>query len=287
MSVQKIKLKSRVLGIPLDVSVLMPYKPENVSIEEFYGSGEKYKVVWLLHGGGGTHTDWLYNGDLPQVMFGRKAIVVTPTAINTGYASHPQFAGGFDYPEFFFEELMPFIHGMYPASDKREDNFIAGLSMGGIGTLLLGMMHPEKFAGMAPLSAPIRNYEHLRPIAGMKASQWRKSAAGGSITIEGKEYPVSVNDLNAVGKYRTVGDYLASPEYLRARFMEKYAQLPPMYFACGMEDTFYPDALEFERMAREVGANIKFEFLPGYEHTWDFWKIELPRLLDFFGICRE
>jgi Na+-driven multidrug efflux pump len=44
------------------------------------------------------------------------------------------------------------VYGWLPVSARREDNFIAGLSMGGRGTIKYAVNHPERFAAAAVLS---------------------------------------------------------------------------------------------------------------------------------------
>lgn len=76
-----------------------------------------------------------------------------PSALNSNYANWPSFSTGFNMYDYIFEELMPVIYNWFLASDKREDNYIAGLSMGGRGTGVLAFNHPKKFAATAVLSA--------------------------------------------------------------------------------------------------------------------------------------
>ena len=66
----------------------------------------------------------------------------------------------FDY---LTEELMPLIYGWLPVSDKREDNYIAGLSMGGRGTIKFAVNHPDKFAAAAVLSAAPVDFSLMSP----------------------------------------------------------------------------------------------------------------------------
>ena len=82
----------------------------------------------------------------------KNLIVVMPSALNSNYANWPAFGTGFNMFDYLTEELMPLIYNWFPASDKREDNYIAGLSMGGRGTCVYAFNHPEKFAGAAILS---------------------------------------------------------------------------------------------------------------------------------------
>lgn len=59
---------------------------------------------------------------------------------------------GNDYWEFVSEELPIVARVLLPLSDKREDNFVAGLSMGGYGAFKMAFWKPEFFAAAASLS---------------------------------------------------------------------------------------------------------------------------------------
>ena len=63
--------------------------------------------------------------------------------------------------DYVTEELMPMLYNWYPISDKREDNFIAGLSMGGGGALKFAVNYPDKFAAAAILSSAPRNIREI------------------------------------------------------------------------------------------------------------------------------
>lgn len=63
----------------------------------------------------------------------RNLVVVMPSALNSNYSNWDKFMMGYDMFDYLTEVLMPLIYGWLPVSDKREDNFIAGLSMGGPG----------------------------------------------------------------------------------------------------------------------------------------------------------
>ena len=86
-------------------------------------------------------------------------VVVMPSALNSSYTNWDGFAQGYSMYDFVLEELMPLVYGWLPVSQKREDNFIAGLSMGGGGTLKFALTAPERFAAAAVLSSCARDLE--------------------------------------------------------------------------------------------------------------------------------
>lgn len=59
MSLVTMNFESQYLNSSHKISVILPDKPRNISPEEFYGNNKKYKVLWLLHGTFGDHSDWV------------------------------------------------------------------------------------------------------------------------------------------------------------------------------------------------------------------------------------
>ena len=54
MSLIHYNFESQYLNNNTDVNIILPDKPRDKTPEQFYGSGKKYKVLWLLHGTFGT-----------------------------------------------------------------------------------------------------------------------------------------------------------------------------------------------------------------------------------------
>ena len=155
MSLVNMNFQSQYLGGNTEITVILPDKPWEEEPKKFYDRKKKYPVLWLLHGTYGDHTDWLRKSNIEVYACEKDLIVVCPSGMNANYANWPNFGTGYAMYDFFFEELMPLIYGWFPASDKREDNFIAGLSMGGFGALKMAILHPERYAAAASLSGMV------------------------------------------------------------------------------------------------------------------------------------
>ena len=291
MSEFTINLKSKILFGPTDVSVIVPDPSESLNPKEFYSSGKKYKVLWLLHGGNGDRNDWICYTNIGQYAMQREVMVVIPNALNSDFANHPEFADGYNFSDFFFDELMPFIYNWLPASDDPKNNFVAGFSMGGAGTWLYGLCHPEKFMGIAPLSSSPREYGFLEPYRNLTSGEFRAK-----VMADKKAFPSGYGDpkngmlmkeINMIAKYSTVGDFLDSYECTWERFREVAAagKLPKIYVACGTEDRSYEKLLRFRKYAEELGVNgIAYDFVAGYGHSFKFWNDVMPKVLDFFDV---
>ena len=286
MSLVQMNFESQYLGCNHEISVILPDKPRSQTPAEFYGSGKKYKVLWLLHGTFGDHSDWLRKSNIELYACERDLIVVMPSAMNSDYASWPEFTLGYDMWSYLTEELMPLVYNWFPASDKREDNYIAGLSMGGGGVLKYALAYPEKFAGMAVLSSCARNVDYLKPYAALTAAEFRAKAQAGEISgIDARG--MGARQINSICKYPTVAAYLASPENTWDRLgelIDKKADLPKIYAACGKNDFLYAAYSTFKEYCGKLGVDAKFEEIEGYRHEWRFWDLTIQHAMTYFGL---
>jgi S-formylglutathione hydrolase FrmB len=291
MSEYTINLRSSLLAGPTDLSVILPGPEIGENAKEFYGSGKKYKVLWLLHAGSGDRNDWLRNTNIGRHAQERQLMLVIPNGLNSDFANHPEFADGYYFSDFFFDELMPFIYNWFPASDNAQDNFIAGISMGGAATWMYGLQHPEKFGGIAPLSSPPRDYAFLEAYRNLTAGEFRTKAMADRMAFpSGYGNPKNgmlTKEINMIAKYATVGEFLDSYECTWERFRQAAAtgKLPKIYITCGTGERSYDKLLRLKEQADELGVkDIAYDFIPGDGHGFEFWDQVMPRVLDFFGI---
>ena len=135
-------LESKILGQTTHYSIYLPESYETSSIE--------YPVLYLLHGGGDNWKDWLLKGQAAEIAdrtiaegTAPEMIIVMPDGMQNWYANKAD--GTFNYEDYFFEELIPHIEATYRCRTERQYRAISGLSMGGFGSLLYALKHPDKF----------------------------------------------------------------------------------------------------------------------------------------------
>jgi putative tributyrin esterase len=269
MSIATYNFESQYLKSNHEISIILPDRPQNAKAIDFYGSGRKYKVLWLLHGTFGDHSDWVRKTNIELYACEKDLIVVMPSALNSNYSNWNQCMMGFAMFDYLTEELMPLIYNWFPASDKREDNFIAGLSMGGRGTIKYAVNFPEKFAAAAILSAAPDDFHKITEefLQGTDAFAARyrgmiENAGGLDAFIHSSE---NVWDIL---------DQLAGT-----------GRLPRLLFASGTQDEVIMNRLDiFEQHAREIGLQAEFWRLEGYRHEWRFWDLAIQHALAFFGL---
>ncbi len=270
MSLLTYNFESEYLNSNHEISVILPDKKRGVPPHDFYRSGKKYKVLWLLHGTFGDHTDWIRKTNIELYAAERDLIVVIPSALNSNYSNWPSAMLGYHMYDYFIKELMPLVYGWLPASDKREDNFIAGLSMGGRGTIKFAVNFPEIFGAAAVLSAVPIPFDELRP--------------GHPNMIMDTTNPRIVEIIRNAGGFEA---YVKSEENVWA-LIDKLAptgRLPRLMFACGHEDTLLYDRYKiFQHHCKDIGLEAKWYDLPEYKHEWRFWDLAIEEALNFFGL---
>lgn len=145
-------VKSSILGKDVRYTVYLP--------ADYESSDRKYPVVYLLHGYTDDNTGWLQFGEINR--YADKAIaegtippmvIVMPNADSTWYIN--AYDGKASYEDFFVKEFMPSIEKTYRIKAEKKYRGVAGLSMGGYGTLIYALKYPELFAAAAPLSAAV------------------------------------------------------------------------------------------------------------------------------------
>ncbi|MFM7233349.1 MAG: alpha/beta hydrolase [Flavobacteriales bacterium] len=113
-------------------------------------------VLYLLHGLGGDHRSWLkVKPELPAMAEETQMIIVCPNGgVRSWYIDSP-IDTTFRYETYMIHELIPFIDNHYSTISNRSGRAIAGLSMGGHGSLFLSIRHPELFGAACSTSGSV------------------------------------------------------------------------------------------------------------------------------------
>jgi enterochelin esterase-like enzyme len=127
---------------------------------DYESSKRSYPVLYLLHGGGDDQTGWVQFGEVLHITdkaikdgTATPMIIIMPDA-NTGKRGYfNDIKGEWRYEDFFFEEFMPYVEKTYRIKKDKRYRAISGLSMGGEGTFIYALRHPELFSSACPLSA--------------------------------------------------------------------------------------------------------------------------------------
>lgn len=292
MSVLRVNLMSKILGGPTDLTVICPH-PDLFTGDprRFYVSGKKYKVLWLLHGGNCDCNSWLYHTNLVRYVKDREFMVVMPSGQNADFANHPQFADGLMLTDFFFEELMPFVHGWLPTSSQKEDNFVAGYSMGAAAAWMFGLYCPESFGKLFSLGSPPKNYAFMEEYRNWSGEEFREKALADPLKFPAgygdPKAGIHLKEVNMIAKYGTVGDFLDSCEHTGYRVKEaaENGNMPEAYLLCDTGERTYQKVKEFQKQAEAwKNVSIHFEYTDLSLREYAFCDNALQRILE---ICAD
>lgn len=208
----------------------------------------KYPVLYLLHGMGNNHATWTGYTNVEMYAEEQNIIVVMFSAENKSYINSPGINGMLQdkFFDFLHKELPDFVGGMFPALTEPEHAYIAGLSMGGYGTLVHGFSSPEQYRAMGVFSV------------------------GGSLPPQKDE---NGNDLPQDPRWQ--------PMVLAEKIHEEGRQFPKMYIACGEADPLYPSAVELQEKMKDLGADVTWVSRPGYAHEWRLWDEQVEAFLNW------
>ena len=117
----------------------------------------KYHILYLLHGGWTDSNAWTSYTNIE--FFAEEANIAVAIFSGENKAFKNQPSKGIDknlFGDFLTKELPEFLGTYFPISTKREDSYLAGLSMGGYGALYNGLNHPELYKAIGGFSAGIQ-----------------------------------------------------------------------------------------------------------------------------------
>lgn len=236
----------------------------SVSVDDFFSGREEtyyekektYPVLYLLHGSYGDCMDWCLNTGIERYAQEKQIAVVMPSGENSAYSN---MAYGEQYLTFIGEELPEFVRQMFPISGKREETYIAGLSMGGYGAYRVGLEYPDTFGWVAALSGGMDREKIQSNDARVQKVLTRYRSA---IYKDGEPIAGTRNDLLTLLKEQ----------------LDAGVSLPKLYMNCGTEDFVFPLNEHFYEKASELGASIVYEKFPGV-HNWDYWDAHIKDVL--------
>lgn len=247
---------SKALKRVTTVNVILPEVHKHA--EGIGNPGGTYKTLYLLHGLSGDHTNWLRKASIERYANEYGIAVVMP---NAGRSWYTDTAYGEKYFTFVSEELpaicCSYFKGM---SDKREDNWIAGLSMGGYGAMKIAMTYPEKYCGCATLSGAL---DIVRENRARNLEEWR--ALFGYDLQDFAELNGSKHDVYA----------------LVAKNHKEGKPFPKLFVWCGTEDELICNSRRLKAQLDELGIEHYYAESEG-DHSWKWWDLHIQEVLKFF-----
>jgi enterochelin esterase-like enzyme len=263
---ESLKMKSSTLGKDVKYNIYLP--------ADYEKNNRLYPVLYLLHGYTDDETGWTQFGQTPEIADktinsgeAPPMIIVMPDAGVTWYMN--TFDGKTKFEDFFIKEFIPYIETTYRIRSKKEFRAVAGLSMGGLGTLLYATKHPDMFTAAAPLSAAVWTDEEI--VTG---------------NLDQARYDYVFGDLygkNLKGKERLTEHYYKNApikivETANAEELKKVK----FYIDCGDDDFLIKGNMALHAMMIDKKIPHEFRVRDG-GHTWSYWRTALPEVLKFVG----
>lgn len=224
------------------------------------------KTLYLLHGMTGDCNDWITQSTILRAVEGYPLCVVMPSGENSFYSNSETI--GRMYEDYICSELIDYTRSIFPLSEKREDTFIGGLSMGGYGAVVNGLRHPEKFGYVAAFSSAL-----------IKNLILRSNEESGLDYFTRIQYQTMFG-LKEIGEFTgSEGDYEALAEKTALR-----TDKPRFYVDCGTEDESLIAANQkFKDKLQELGYEVTWESRPG-THSWEFWDESIRKALQWLPV---
>lgn len=263
MAILQYKISSQALGTKTNVNVILPTPSPFEMIqrpgENFYSDGKKYQVLYLYHGTHGDSWDWLRFSRIESYAQNHRLAVVMPEVQNSSFHNIPN---SYRYYDFVSQELPEIINWTFPISRKRENTFVAGLSMGGNGAFKIGMANPERFGAVASLS-------------------------GGFMLTERIEQDRKCLHAAAFGPDEKLIGTNEDAFWLSEQLIKNNVDYPKLYLCCGTEDELcYESNRVFRKHLDRIGMEYTYHEQPG-GHDWDFWDSEILRVLDWLPLVND
>lgn len=246
MALLTIDLFSESLAVGTTVTAVLPQTTrEQVGVDAVERPEHGWPVLYLLHGLSDDQSAWVRYTSIERYATAAGLAVVMPAAGRSFYTDE---AHGHAYWSWISEELPGRVGELFRVSERPQDTYVAGLSMGGYGALKLGLTHPERYAGVVSLS--------------------------GAVDIHVLENPERAEMLARVfdGAIPPEADLLALLADLDP------ATVPPLFVGCGTEDVLQRANARFAAVATKAGLDVTTDFRPG-EHEWGLWDAMLPEVV--------
>ena len=251
-------IASRVLGSTVKYNVYLP--------EGFGKTDRHYPVVYLLHGLSDDYAAWEEKGRMQIVTDelirsgeARPMVIIMPNAggadihnVWNGYFNMP----GWNYEDFFFGELMPFVEQKYTCGGSKGQRAVMGLSMGGGGSTVYAQRHTDLFSSCYAMSPWLDN---------------QADEVGPDGAARDKFYYVcqAVRDYSAIAFVANADDATLN----RLRTVK-------WFIDCGDDDFILDLSLQMYQVMRRKRVPCELRVRDGV-HNWEYWHLALRLSLPF------
>lgn len=251
-----LSMESKILKMDRKYAVYLP--------PDYETSQRSYPVLYLLHGATDDQTGWVQFGEVLHIAdkairegTATAMIIIMPDADTGRMGYFNDIDGEWNYEDFFFEEFMPYVEEQYRIKKQKRYRAIAGLSMGGGGTFMYAMRHPELFSSACPLSA------YVGPLTMEDLENRLNRRKEKFSNIQMQAYFERHNALSLIES--GTKDDLSSVRW---------------FIDCGDDDFLYEGNSLAHIALTKKGVPHEYRVRDG-AHNWTYWRDSLPVVLKF------
>ncbi|MEJ1239559.1 alpha/beta hydrolase-fold protein [Chryseolinea sp. T2] len=262
---ETLPIQSTILGKEVQYSIYLP--------DGYDRTNRIYPVLYLLHGYGDDETGWTQFGEVEHIADKAIAdgtatpmIIAMPDGGVTWYLN--TFDGKVKYEDFFIKEFIPHIDKTYRTRASKQYRAIAGLSMGGYGSLLQATKHPDMFSSCSALSSGVFTDDE---IASASDNVWSMlSSLYGKKELTGKNRLTPHYQENSIISIVNNGN---------AEALSKVRY----YLDCGDKDFLIKGNMALHAAMIDKKIPHEFRVREGV-HSWSYWRSALPEVLKFASV---
>ena len=242
---------STMMARHVTVKVIIPF-----DIADLLGYKQPFPTLYFLPGYSANAESIVSRTILAERAAAKGFAVVIPDGENSFYVDQPDI--NTFYERFVVEELVSVTRKLLPISDKQEDTYIGGISMGGYGCMMLASRHPETFSKVLALSPATK-------------------AFGPKMLENGFTQALLEHYFKSEENYMQNYDPLTN--FRQAKADGK--KLPDIYLCCGEQDPLvYEMDVDFVKQMEQEGISITSQWGDGVHDSW-YWNKVLPDAIDF------
>lgn len=272
-AVKTVEFDAPSIGRKMKYNVILP--------EKYEATGDRYPVLYLLHGYSANYTHWT-RMRVPEYARRYDLIVVMPDAGNSWYANWAETEGDGKnaWEDYMVKDLIGHVDATYRTVAAREGRAINGLSMGGYGALMLGLKHPDLFCSIGSQSGAVAfaktAAERLRSdpdAAQAKAKAARKFS-------DQPDASIGVEGFSSQAERSPQGRLFATAEQADACDPFKLApaiprdKIPHIYIDCGTEDHLLKSSQDLAKVLMDSKIPFTYSESAG-GHDARYWSREV------------
>lgn len=263
--------------------------------------GMEVPTLMLLHGMTDDQSGWIRHTLAEEYAEEAGVCLVIP---NADLSFYTDMAYGGAYLMFLSEELPHFLQNYFPIAVGKQQNYVAGNSMGGYGAFLLAMRYPQRYRAAFSLSGPMKiawihrilsdeslariyaegDEDRLRACVERLGRQERIPARLVYSLLESGDMTRIFRGMFGEQGVELEGSDVDLMELVRrSAFQENAVEL---YAYCGEQDYHYESNRLFSDLAASMNITYRLQTGPG-SHDWKYWNRQLPQVFHMIITSRN